>query len=78
MLFLFQGDVYKTPRPEKIEQFAEAACQKLRDPDSTFRKSYVALFVARIDVMDHEIRISGSNAAIAAEACLAPLLCTTL
>ncbi|WP_414675600.1 recombinase family protein [Magnetovibrio sp.] len=54
--------------PENIEQFAEAARQKLRDPDSSFRKGYVGLFVERIDVMDQEIRISGPNAAIAAEA----------
>lgn len=54
--------------PDKIEQFAETARQMLRNPDSAFRKGYVGLFVERIDVSSHEIRISGLNAVIAAEA----------
>lgn len=54
--------------PKNIEKFAEAARHKLSKLDSNFRKNYVSMFVDRIDVLDEEIRISGSNAVIAAEA----------
>lgn len=51
--------------PKSIEKFTKAAKEKLRNPDSSFRKQYLRLFVDRVDVLDEEIRISGPKSALA-------------
>jgi site-specific DNA recombinase len=51
--------------PENVERFALAARKCLRAPDSAFRKNYLRMFVEAVEVRDGEIRITGSNQALA-------------
>jgi len=50
---------------KNLERFARAVRASLRDEDPTFRRAYVRQFVDRVEVSEHEIRISGSKAALA-------------
>ncbi len=49
----------------KLEAFAAAVRAQLNDPESAFRKSYLRLFVDRIEVDDAEVRIYGPRSALA-------------
>ncbi|MSO73312.1 MAG: hypothetical protein EXQ84_06860 [Rhodospirillaceae bacterium] len=48
-----------------LERFAKEVRAKLRDEDPAFRRADVRQFVSRVEVSEHEIRISGSKAALA-------------
>ena len=50
--------------PRKIEAFTTAMRDRLRSGDSKFRKTYLRLFVERIEVDDGEVRICGSKDAL--------------
>ena len=51
--------------PRKLEAFAHAMRQRLKDGNVQFRKSYLKLFVDSVEVDDEQIRISGSTATLA-------------
>ena len=50
--------------PGRIDAFATAMRDKLRTGSIAFRKSYLRLFIDRVDVDDDEVRISGSRQAL--------------
>src|SRR3546814_10393340 len=47
--------------PELIERFAQLMREKLRSDDPALRRFYVKAIVGRVEVGDHQIRISGSS-----------------
>ena len=51
--------------PQKIEQFAEALRDRLRDPKKQVRKAYLRLFIDRIELSDDEVRIQGPKSILA-------------
>ena len=51
------------PRSD-IEAFAATIQSKLNNPDSTFRKRYLRLFVDRVEVDDEEVRVYGPKSAL--------------
>lgn len=50
--------------PELIERFAELMREKLRSDDPALRQYYTRAIVGRVEVGDHQIRISGSTRAL--------------
>ena len=53
-----------TLTPQNIDKFAKAARQKLHEKNGIFRKQYLRHFVDRVEVLDEEIRISGSKSSL--------------
>lgn len=51
--------------PGKIERFAGALRDALANPDNSFRKAYLKLFVHQVIVSDSEINLSGPTAPLA-------------
>ncbi len=54
--------------PKKLEAFSRAMEDMLRNGDIQFRKAYFRLLVGSVEMMDGEIRISGSEKALMAAA----------
>jgi DNA invertase Pin-like site-specific DNA recombinase len=52
--------------PERIEAFCAAIQEQLLRADVATRKAYLRMFIERIEIDDAEIRMSGSNGALAA------------
>src|SRR3546814_11309208 len=50
--------------PELIERFAQLMREKLRSDDPALRRFYVKAIVGRVEVGEHQIRISGSSKAL--------------
>lgn len=50
--------------PELIERFAQLMREKLRSDEPALRRYYVKAIVGRVEVGDHQIRISGSTKAL--------------
>ncbi len=48
-----------------LERFADAVRVNLRNEDSAFRRAYVRQFVSRVEVLESEVRISGTTEALA-------------
>ena len=51
---------------QKIERFAKALAQMLRTGDPAFRRAYLKLFIDDIQAKDGELRLTGSEDALAA------------
>jgi site-specific DNA recombinase len=54
----------KQVTPGKVDQFAKALRQRLRNGSPEFRKNYLRQFIANVDVGPEEIRISGPKEAL--------------
>lgn len=54
--------------PKKLEAFSRAMEDMLRNGNIQFRKAYLRLLVGSVDIMDGEIRVSGSEKALLAAA----------
>lgn len=54
--------------PKKLEAFSRAMEHMLRNGNIQFRKAYIRLLVGSVDIMDGEIRVSGSEKALLAAA----------
>ena len=50
--------------PGRIDAFAAVMRNKLKTGDNAFRKSYLRLFIDRVEVDDEEVRIRGSRQAL--------------
>jgi len=59
---------------QKIETFARAVAQLLRTGDPAFRRAYLQIFIDEIEAKDGELRISGSEDALALVVANAPKL----
>ena len=59
---------------QKIERFTKAIAEMLRTGDIAFRQSYLRMFIDSIEAKDGELRVSGSEDALAATVANAPQL----
>ena len=59
------GSKRRDVTPEKVERFASAMREKLRNGTKEFRRAYLNLFIDKIDVGDTVIQITGPKAALA-------------
>lgn len=59
---------------QKIERFASAVAQMLRTGDPAFRRAYLQLFIEDIEAKDGQLRVTGSEDAVAAAVANGPKL----
>ncbi len=52
--------------PKKLQAFSKGMADMLRNGDIQFRKAYLRLFVDRVDVLENEVRVTGSTDALMA------------
>ena len=59
---------------QKIDRFAKALAEMLRTGDSAFRRAYMKLFIDGIEAKDGELKLTGSENALAAAVANTPKL----